>query len=101
MKIVEQVGVSVVSTLQRADPWHGKSCDREDCLVCKHGGGECEKESVGYAISCEECGEELSVDYCYEGETSTNAYYRSKMHMEIYHKKNYLSGISLSCISTQ
>ena len=75
--------------MQREDPWHDKNCQRVDCIVCKYGGGECEKEGVGYSIYCEECGEELiSVEYCYEGETSSNAYYRGKKHMELYHKKS-------------
>jgi hypothetical protein len=85
MKIVEQVGMSVASMLQKSDPWKEKSCQRAECVVCKHGGqGDCGKESVRYRVTCVECKDE----HVYEGETSANGYYRGKLHTELYHSKS-------------
>ena len=82
LKVVEQVGKSILSNLQRADPFKESTCDR-DCFSCNTGGGDCEKESVGYEISCEECGKE-GIERKYIGETSKNSYKRGKQHLEKY-----------------
>ena len=84
MKVVSQVGQSVCSMLQRADPWKQQKCGRKDCIVCEGGTGDCTKESVRYRCFCNECNEAK----VYEGETSANGYHRGKLHMELYNSKN-------------
>ena len=34
LKITERVGPSLKSQLVRSDPWAGRDCDRENCLLC-------------------------------------------------------------------
>ena len=34
LKITERVGPSIKSQLVRSDPWSGRDCKREDCLLC-------------------------------------------------------------------
>jgi hypothetical protein len=87
MKIVEQVGASVVSMVQRADPWKEQNCERPECIVCLQGKGDCEKESVRYRVTCAECEEE----FVYEGETSANGYHRGKQHIDLYHSRSQVN----------
>ena len=86
LKVVEQVGKSILSKLHRGDPFKESMCGR-DCFPCKTGGGECEKEGVGYEIHCEECGKE-GIERKYIGETSKNAYTHGKQHIEKYCSKS-------------
>jgi len=83
IKVVEQVGRSVASMLQRADPWKTTGCGRDDCLVCESGEGDCEKESVRYEVFCIDCNNAK----VYEGETSSCGYERGKKHIEKYHSR--------------
>ena len=83
MKVVSQVGRSVCSMLQKADPWKREGCGRE-CMVCDGGKGDCSKESVRYRILCKECNDEM----IYEGETSANGYDRGTKHVKTYKDRN-------------
>ena len=81
MKVVSQVGRSICSMLQRANPWREDGCEREGCMVCDEGGkGDCSKESVRYRIHCKEC----ENDKVYEGETAACGYHRGDGHMKLY-----------------
>ena len=77
----ERAGTSVRSDC-KSEPLRKKGCDRLDCLVCASGKpGMCEKNSVGYRITCESClGDGQWVHY--EGETGRNAYSRGLEHSE-------------------
>ena len=57
---------------------------RKDCLPCRSergGGGDCQKESVVYTITCQEClTRGTSAEYT--GETSRTGYMRGREHWE-------------------
>ena len=58
MRIVERVGVSVISMMKRTDPFKESTCGRVDCLTCKQDKcGDFEKECVGYEVWCVTCEE--------------------------------------------
>ena len=84
MKVVSQVGRSVCSMVQRADPWKRKHCGRAECMVCDGGKGDCTKESIRYKILCKECNEAKK----YDGETAANGYHRGCGHNKLYHNGN-------------
>ena len=53
IKVVERTGVTLKSRLQRSNPFKPQRCGREQCFVCSSGGtGNCNAESVTYAIKC-------------------------------------------------
>ena len=42
LKVVERAGLTVKKILQRRNPFEKKSCEREECMICKYGRpGEC------------------------------------------------------------
>ena len=50
------------SQLVRSDPWAGRDCDREDCLLCisklksgKNLSQNCKKRNAVYETWCESC----------------------------------------------
>ena len=52
MRIVERVGVSVISMMKRTDPFKESTCGRVDCLTCKQDKcGDCVKECAHCLIS--------------------------------------------------
>ena len=62
LKITERVGPSLKSQLVRSDPWAGRDCDREDCLLCvskiksgKKSNQSCKKRNAVYETWCESC----------------------------------------------
>ena len=80
-KIVEKGGVTLENLLRRSNPLSDESCGRADCFPCKGGGrgGSCWREGVVYALTCQECNEEVAT---YFGESGRNAYSRGKEHLE-------------------
>ena len=77
----ERAGVSVRSD-SKSEPLREKGCHRVDCLCCSRGKpGMCEKNSVGYRISCESCQGRGKWAH-YEGQTSRNVYSRELKHQE-------------------
>ena len=74
-KIVEKGGVTLENLLRRSNPWSEESCGRADCFPCKGGGRgvSCWKKGVVYALTCQECNEEVAT---YFGESGRNAYSR-------------------------
>ena len=62
IKIVERAGSSLEDLLHRADPWQGRDCGRENCLLCttKNNTGknltlDCIRRSLCYEIWCRKC----------------------------------------------
>ena len=103
LKITERVGPSLKSQLVRSDPWSGRDCDREDCLLCylkqksgKNKSQNCKKRSAVYETWCETCRErdtENETDgncdkneketrmYKYIGETCRSSYESGAEHL--------------------
>lgn len=81
MSVLVEEGVRRMRNNSRG-PLRKKGRDRLDCIVCASGKpGMCEKNSVGYRITCESClGDGQWVHY--EGETGRNAYSRGLEHSE-------------------
>ena len=62
LKITERVGPSIKSQLVKSDPWAGRDCDRQDCLLCitklrsgKNLSQNCHKRNAVYETWCETC----------------------------------------------
>ena len=104
LKITEKVGPSIKSQLVRSDPWAGRDCDREDCLLCisksksgKNMTQNCKKRNAVYETWCESCkvkddaenevreanGDKLRETriYKYIGETNRSTYERGSEHL--------------------
>ena len=79
IKVVERTGRTMKSELQRSNPFSKGNCERDDCFVCTTTGkGNCEAESVTYALKCQggSCLRKV-----YKGETATNGYTRGVEHL--------------------
>ena len=62
LKVVERAGMRLEDLLCKADPWQGKDCCREACLLCKtkektgkNKSQDCTKRSLVYEIWCLDC----------------------------------------------
>ena len=74
--VVERSGLSLKRSLQRSNPFRPKTCDRENCLICRTGGsGNCNTSGINYNLVCMECDEEIR-DGQYIGHTRYNGYTR-------------------------
>ena len=77
IKVVERSGVTIKNQLQRSNPFGGKRCQRDECMVCRsEGKGKCSSIGVTYELVCQECKDK------YIGETSRSAYSRGKEHRQ-------------------
>ena len=67
--------------IAKAEPLKAKSCGRDDCFSCSSGGGgNCEKNSSGYRVTCLTC-QRAGIESSYEGETGRNGYTRGLEHL--------------------
>ena len=69
--------------LGRSDPWCSQGCTRGNCFQCQHGGGEggdCQKESVLYEITCLKCKEAMK-STIYVGESARTGQCRGEDHL--------------------
>ena len=81
IKVAERPGRKYKDLLVKSDPLTDGKCGRPDCVVCQEEKGKnCEKDSVGYRMSCITC-KDNGVRSWYEGESSRNLYTRSKEHV--------------------
>ena len=84
-RIVEMVGRSIKSMLQRSNPMGTTGCEMESCLPCRAGkgvGGNCRSCGINYQVECQLCPpEHRSV---YHGEMARNLLTRG-----IEHEANY------------
>ena len=62
LNIVERGGTKIVDMLHKANPWAGKDCGRERCLLCNtkkedqlKNTQDCKKRNVVYKTSCITC----------------------------------------------
>ena len=62
LKIVERSGVKLIDLLHRSDPWEGKDCERNGCILCrtKQKTGryleqDCHRRCVVYETWCLTC----------------------------------------------
>ena len=66
----------------KSEPLRNQACGREDCMCCSTGNpGRCERNGIGYRISCEGC-QRAGVVAEYEGESGRNAYSRGLEHQQ-------------------
>ena len=102
IKIVEKAGMQLKQLLVKSNPWAGRDCEREECLVCQtreesgEGKGKtCWKRNLIYETWCGSCqakdenaareaGDEPKEVklYKYVGESSRSAYLRGKNHLD-------------------
>ena len=67
-------------SISKVEPLKSKTCGRENCFPCTTGGGNCEKNSSGYRVTCISC-QGAGISSTYEGETGRNGYTRGLEHL--------------------
>ena len=83
LKVMERAGLTVKKILQRSNPFEKKSCEREECMVCKYERpGECKMRGCGYQLICKEDGKK------YNGQTGRSAYVRIGEEVRDWRKKD-------------
>ena len=83
IKVVERVGETMKSLLQRSDPFSKKLCDKTDCVICgKDLKINCRERGCVYQLRCLECTFRV-----YRGQTSRAIYSRTKEHENDLRKK--------------
>ena len=91
---------SSVRTDAKPDPLRKLGCNREECLPCKSAdksGGDCEKNSVTYKITCQTCLQAGRIT-TYEGETGRNAFTRGIEHQQGLRQKSEKSALWKHCV---
>ena len=67
-------------SISKAEPLKSKTCGRENCFPCTKGGENCEKNTIGYRVTCLTCQRD-GVSSSYEGETGRNGFLRGLEHL--------------------
>ena len=95
IKVVEKAGIRVKRKIQKNDPFKGKTCDEDNCFICRTSGeGKCRKSGITYQIVCEgNCDEDT-----YHGETHGNGYTRGSEHESDYQHKRERSVMWKHCV---
>ena len=84
INIVEKVGETMKTVLQRSDPFGSKICGRNDCFICNQGLPlNCRERGCVYELTCLEC-----VNKHYRGQTSRAVYDRTKEHIKDWNDKS-------------
>ena len=84
----------------KPEPLRKLGCSRKECLPCKsadNSGGDCEKNSVTYKITCETC-LQAGCKTTYEGETGRNAFTRGIEHKQGMRQKSENSALWKHCV---
>ena len=80
-----------------AEPLKEKTCGRENCFPCSTGGGNCEKNGIGYRVTCLTClGAGRSSQY--EGESGRNGFTRGLEHLKAVRLKDEENAIWKHCL---
>ena len=79
IEVKERAGLKN-NSVSKAEPLKNKSCGRETCFPCISGGGNCEKNSSGYRVTCLNC-QRAGVSAIYGGETGRNGLTRGLEHL--------------------
>ena len=67
-------------SISKAEPLKSKTWGRENCFPCTTGGGNSEKNSTGYRVTCLTCQRD-GVSSSYERETGRNGFTRGLEHL--------------------
>jgi hypothetical protein len=90
INIVEKVGETMKTVLQRSDPFGSKICGRNDCFICNQGLPlNCRERGCVYELTCIECNKH------YRGQTSRAVYDRTKEHVKDWSDKSENSPLLL------
>jgi hypothetical protein len=81
----------------KSEPLRSKECGRIECMSCTPGGkGGCERNGIGYRITCEGCqGNGVIAEY--EGESGRNGYSRGLEHATDLRNESYKSPLWKHC----
>ena len=79
--VKERAGLKNKS-VAKAEPLKSKVCGRENCFPCISGGGNCQKNSSGYRVTCLSC-QRAGISSIYEGETGKNGFTRGLEHLAV------------------
>ena len=101
MYVVPRAGKSVKQDA-KAEPLRKVGCRRQECFPCQTDGesgrqGDCERNSVGYRITCETC-QEAGKLTTYEGESGRNGYARGLEHLQGLQTKSIKSPLWKHCL---
>ena len=84
IRVVERSGKKIKNLIQHSDPYKRTGCnDKDNCMVCTGGKGNCRRENITYKIQCSKC------DCVYIGETSRTGHYRGRQHMALLVRKDH------------
>jgi hypothetical protein len=82
VKVVERVGCTIKSLLQKSNPFKILKCGRTNCVICKIDSDfDCRTRGCVYEIRCKECNRK------YRGQTGRSTYERTGEHMDDWEKK--------------
>ena len=82
VKVVEKMGRTIKSELQRSNPFDLKSCGRNNCAICKLGIKiDCRTRGCVYEMTCKECSRK------YRGQTGRSIFERVNEHFKSYTEK--------------
>ena len=106
VKVVERAGERLERILVKTDPFEGRNCGREDCVLCRNTGNRkpCNRRNLVYRATCNFCEEkrerekEQAVERGeenyfpttrkaeYWGETGRSIYRRGREHEDLYRR---------------
>ena len=82
IKVIEKVGCTLKSLIQKSRPFERMKCERNQCIVCNiESNIDCRLRGCVYNIRCKECTRE------YKGQTGRSIFERTKEHMDDWGKK--------------
>ena len=82
VKVVEKMGRTIKSELQRSNPFDLKSCGRNNCTICKlEMKIDCRTRGCVYEMTCKECSRK------YRGQTGRSIFERVNEHFKAYTEK--------------
>ena len=83
--------------IAKAEPLKEKNCGRENCFPCSTGGGNCQKNSIGYRVRCLVCLRAGRSSY-YEGESGRNGFTKGLEHLAAIRLKDEENAMWKHCL---